>query len=45
MLGWELDEFNKNQTFENLSVKVVYTLSDKLNSKGNPYKDIVSITR
>lgn len=43
VLGWAQDEFMKAQTFDGLNLRIGYTLSDKLNSKGNPYKDIAYI--
>jgi hypothetical protein len=43
MLNWDVAEFGKVQAFEGLAMKVGYTLSDKLNSVGNPYKDLAYI--
>jgi hypothetical protein len=43
ILGWAQNEFQVAQSFEGLNLKIGYTLSEKLNSKGNPYKDIAYI--
>lgn len=45
MLGWQPDAFSVPATYTSTSegpirLTIGYTLSDKLNSKGNPYKDI-----
>lgn len=41
---WTKDNFTAVGTF-GLPVSIEYRLSDKRNSKGNPYKDILKITR
>lgn len=39
-LDWQPSHFQVAGKHEGLALKVGYTLSDKLNSKNNPYKDI-----
>jgi len=41
--GWRAEHFASAVTYD-VGLAVAYTLSDKLNSKNNPYKDIVGIT-
>lgn len=40
--AWALDNFSKAGAFT-LPVTIEYRLSDKLNSKGNPYKDVLAV--
>lgn len=46
MLGWDASSFGQAENFilgpdeQPIRLKIGYTLSDKLNTKGNPYKDI-----
>lgn len=39
LFGWDESAFSEPETY-GVSVEVGYTLSDKTNDKGNPYKDI-----
>ena len=41
--GWTAQHFQSAASYD-VKLTVAYTLSDKLNSKNNPYKDLVSIT-
>lgn len=41
---WTADLLSTATSYDGLAYTVRYTLSKKLNSKGNPYKDIVNIT-
>src|SRR3990167_6871415 len=41
--GWTVDEHLRKAASFDVNMRVKYTLSKKLNSKGNPFKDIVAV--